>query len=125
MKTILIITALLGALGVALGAFGAHGLEGKIQPEQISTWETAVKYQLIHVLVILILLLGKRGETMVTPAIFFMIGILLFSGSLYLLSTNTYLGIESWKSILGPITPLGGLSFIIGWLVVAYKFLQW
>ena len=125
MKTILITTAFLGAIGVALGAFGAHGLEGKLQPNQLSTWETAVKYQLIHVVVILLLLLSNQSQTMIGPAAFFLAGIILFSGSLYLLSSSSIIGIDSWKSVLGPVTPIGGLCFIIGWLFLAYRFTQW
>lgn len=124
-KTILIATALLGALGVALGAFGAHGLEGKLTENQLSVWDTAVKYQMIHTLVILILLLlPVKNIHYTTPALFFLIGIFLFSGSLYLLSVKNVLGIESFAKILGPITPIGGLCLLIGWVILAFKFLK-
>lgn len=122
MKTILVLTALLGALGVALGAFGAHGLEGKLTESQLAVWDTAVKYQMIHVLIILfILLVPIKNEMFQTSALFFFIGILLFSGSLYLLSVKNLLGIESFAKFLGPITPIGGLCFIIGWVILAVR----
>lgn len=122
MKTILILSALLGAVGVALGAFGAHGLEGKLTESQLAVWDTAVKYQMIHVLIILlILLVPVKNAAFNTPALFFFIGILFFSGSLYLLSAKTLLGIESLAKFLGPITPIGGLCFIIGWVMLAIR----
>lgn len=123
MKFLLVATALLGAVGVALGAFGAHGLEGKITEAQVAVWNTAVKYQMIHVLVLLVILLHSPKE-MKLPAIFFLVGILLFSGSLYLLSTRDLLHLGGLAKVLGPITPLGGLSLIIGWVMLAIQFLK-
>ena len=124
MKMILITTALLGALAVALGAFGAHGLEGKITEAQIAVWNTAVKYQIVHVLAILVLMLNQKQLNFTTPSIFFLVGIILFSGSLYLLSAKGLLGIDSFARILGPITPIGGLCFIIGWVFLAFQFFK-
>lgn len=122
MKIILILAALLGAFGVALGAFGAHGLEGKLSDSQLAVWDTAVKYQMIHVLAILIVLFAPVKQiNLNAPALFFLIGIFLFSGSLYLLSAKNLLGIEQFAKILGPITPIGGLCFIIGWVLLAIK----
>mgnify|MGYP006296499497 CR=1 FL=1 len=112
------IACLLGALAVILGAFGAHGLEGKISPEQIRSYETGVRYHFIHTLALLLTALfynqlnprwaGLAGA-------FFLAGVLLFSASIYLLSTRSLLGIENW-TWLGPITPLGGVAFILGWI---------
>lgn len=108
-------------LAVLLGAFGAHGLRSKISPDQLESFETGVKYQFIHALALLIL--GLLTERL--PAggarwayYLFTIGIILFSGSIYLLSTRDLLGIASWKSFLGPITPIGGLCLICGWIAL-------
>lgn len=124
MKTILILTALLGALGVGLGAFGAHGLEGELSESQLQNWDTAVKYQLIHVVVVLVILLQPKPSGFLLPAIFFVIGILLFSGSLYLLSLKDIFQLESLTKFIWPITPLGGLCYIIGWILLAINFLK-
>lgn len=113
-KKILIITALLGSLAVALGAFGAHGLKD-ILGDQIKNWETAVKYQIFHVLAIFVVqnlsLLSDKFKTAI--GILFVVGILFFSGSLYTISTGLIAAKYIWF-----VTPLGGLSFIAGWLVL-------
>ncbi|NVJ87681.1 MAG: DUF423 domain-containing protein [Algoriphagus sp.] len=113
-KQIIQLAAIFGALAVAIGAFGAHGLEATlIKNGRVDTFETAVKYHFYHALGIFligILALQKpdwRGLSF--SAINMMIGILIFSGSLYILSI---FGI-TW---LGAITPIGGVAFIIGWL---------
>lgn len=124
MKTLLFIAAILGAIGIAFGAFGAHGLESKISESQIQVWDTAVKYQMIHVILIIALLISPKSNHYIVPCILFLIGILFFSGSLYLLSLKDLLNLGSFSKILGPITPLGGLSFIIGWILLAIKFLK-
>jgi len=115
------ITAILGFLAVVLGAFGAHALKSKIGLEQLKVFETGVKYQMYHVLVLLFVnsYTGFSNKIKNKISFFFFIGILFFSGSLYLLST----GVIPAK-IIGPITPLGGLFFIIGWLTLAYQFLK-
>ncbi len=113
-KKILITTALLGGLAVALGAFGAHGLKD-ILGDQIKNWETAVKYQMFHVLAIFVVqnfsLLSDKSKN--TISIAFLTGILFFSGSLYIISTGAIAAKYIWF-----VTPLGGLSFIAGWLVL-------
>lgn len=112
-------TAILGFLAIVLGAFGAHALKAKIGLEQLKVFETGVRYQMYHVLVLLFVnsYSGFTNKIKNKISLFFFIGIFLFSGSLYLLST----GIVSGK-IIGPITPLGGLFFIIGWLYLAFQF---
>lgn len=99
-----------GFLGVALGAFGAHGLKDVLSPELLEVFRTGVFYQLIHTAAILTI--GLTGITkFYKAALFFSIGIILFSFSLYLYTTT---GIKQ----LAMITPFGGVSFLIGWLLV-------
>lgn len=118
--------ATLGLLAVAIGAFGAHGLEGKITEAQKSAYETGVQYHFYHTFAIFIaawLATHFQNRLFKKAGWFFVAGILGFSGSLYLLSTRTLLGIESW-SFLGPMTPIGGLLFIIGWGMLAFGILR-
>lgn len=106
-----------------LGAFGAHALKSKITSDQLQVFETGVRYQFYHSLALLVVgLISLKFEHggIRMAAWLFMAGIVLFSGSLYLLSNREWLGIEGWKSILGPVTPLGGLCFIAGWISLAW-----
>ncbi|HFC00868.1 MAG TPA: DUF423 domain-containing protein [Phaeodactylibacter sp.] len=121
-KHLFFIGALFGLLAVAIGAFGAHGLTDKITPHRIATFKTGVNYQFYHTFAIFIavgLATYFKKKIFLRAAWFFVMGILFFSGSLYLLATQTYLGIESFAKIIGPITPIGGLLFIIGWGLLA------
>jgi uncharacterized membrane protein YgdD (TMEM256/DUF423 family) len=105
------ISAIVGFLGVALGAFGAHALKAHLTALNMAdVWEKAVFYHLIHAVVML--LLAGRPVFARLPWCFFLVGIILFSGSLYLLA---YTGIR-W---LGYFTPLGGISLLAGWLCMA------
>ena len=116
--------ALLALLAVALGAFGAHGLKAILSAEQLHTFEIGVRYQFYHSLglfLVGLLFFQKTSRWLRYAGNAFIGGILLFSGSLYLLACNSVLGIESWKW-LGPITPLGGLLFILGWLFIFIAF---
>jgi uncharacterized membrane protein YgdD (TMEM256/DUF423 family) len=107
------ISTIVGFLGVALGAFGAHLLKAHLQALQMTdVWEKAVFYHLIHAVVLL--MLASRPVFPRLPWSFFLVGIVLFSGSLYLLA---YTGIR-W---LGAITPLGGLSLLVGWAILAIR----
>jgi uncharacterized membrane protein YgdD (TMEM256/DUF423 family) len=99
-----------GALAVMTGAFGAHGLEGRVTPERLVTWETAARYQLAHALA-LGLVAAHPGAPKVA-GLLFTVGIVVFSGSLYLLVLLD-------KGWLGAITPLGGLCMIAGWIALA------
>lgn len=113
LKIAMVFAAASGATGVALGAFGAHGLKGSIEPRLLETFQTGVHYQLVHSLalfftVLLTMQLG-RSTTLDVSVVSFMAGILLFSGSLYGLALTEI----RW---FGPITPLGGLCFIAGWV---------
>ncbi|HLU65926.1 MAG TPA: DUF423 domain-containing protein [Kofleriaceae bacterium] len=110
----LVISAVCGASAVALGAFGAHALKERLEPAALQTWNTAVLYHLVHALALLALALYARatGRGVAVPAGLLLAGTALFSGSLYLLAT------AGWRW-LGPITPLGGLCFIAGWIALA------
>ena len=113
---IVAIAGLLMTLAIGLGAFGAHALEDILSSDRLQTWETAVQYQAWNSLgIILIVLIAKNFSIDVKPVtILLLIGILIFSGSLYILClTDT-----SW---LGAITPIGGVLFILGWSLFAWK----
>lgn len=118
-KLIIVIAAILLALAVAAGAFGAHALKNVLTAERMETWQTAVQYHAWHALgLILIAVIGVQFEVIITwPASLILAGIVIFSGSLYMLCLT---GI-GW---LGAITPIGGVSFIAGWLWVAVAFLR-
>lgn len=120
-KIFLISGALLGGLAVILGAFGAHALKAKLSPESLQIFETGVRYQFYHALALLLVALlsdKMNSSSMNFTGYFFIAGVILFSGSIYLLATREILGIDSWKSFLGPITPLGGLCFVVGWILL-------
>jgi uncharacterized membrane protein YgdD (TMEM256/DUF423 family) len=112
----LLIGAVAGFLGVALGAFAAHGLRGRISPEMLQVFETGVRYHLYHALALVATaaLMGRAdGSRLLQIAGWsFTAGIVLFSGSLYALSFTGLSG-------LGAITPLGGLAFLVGWACLA------
>jgi uncharacterized membrane protein YgdD (TMEM256/DUF423 family) len=113
---ILRIGAVLGFLGVALGAFGAHALRERLSPAALQIWNTAVLYHLLHALVLLSVGFYARaaGAELKTPAGFFLAGLLIFSGSLYALALT---GIKP----LGAVTPVGGLCLLVGWALLAFK----
>ena len=117
-KSILSSAALLGALAVALGAFGAHGLKQIVPPETVATFETGVRYHFFHVFALLATGLLSMHYPVVQlrrAAQCFLVGILLFSGSLYLL---TFLKATASVGLggIGLVTPIGGLFLIAGWL---------
>ena len=117
-KILLAVTGCSGFLAVGLGAFAAHGLRGRLEENLLHAFETGVAYHLSHTLAlfgcsILMLFWGERTGLQVA-SIAFLAGIVLFSGSLYLLALT---GMK-W---LGPVTPLGGLCFLAGWLALAWS----
>ncbi len=116
-KRIILTAAFFGMIAVVLGAFGAHGLSGKISEQSLDNWHTAVNYQFYHTLALLFLSTFSRAKNILINLSYvaFTIGICLFSGSLYLLSTKELLNLGNAVHILGPITPLGGFAFILGW----------
>ena len=118
-KRFLIIGSLVMILSVGLGAFAAHGLKPLLDAYQIDIFETGVRYQFYHGLGLLLLVfLAEKISLKKINRIgwLFTIGILFFSGSLYLLATKDLLGINAF--FLGPITPLGGTLFIVGWTIL-------
>lgn len=111
-KLFLMAGSLFCMLSVVLGAFAAHGLKSRVSEYAIGVFKTAAEYQMVHGLALIaVAILIKWGLNLTAAGWFFIAGTLLFSGSLYLLA------ITGWKW-LGPITPLGGLCFIVGWLVI-------
>lgn len=126
-KTLYIILFTLGASAVMIGAFGAHGLENKIPVESLQNYKTAVYYQFTHVIVGLISLILYQQNNIKWfryASLMFILGILLFSGSLYLLTTRSITGIGI-TGLLGPMTPIGGLLFILGWIFNIIGILKW
>ncbi|MDB5286596.1 MAG: hypothetical protein JWR05_1545 [Mucilaginibacter sp.] len=120
-KQIIITASLFGALAVIAGAFGAHALRALLSPKQLEVWQTAVQYQFYHVFALLFLSTFSRfkNKLIVGTYYLFTVGIIFFSGSLYLLSCRDLLGMPG-LAVLGPITPIGGLLFIIGWVMLAF-----
>lgn len=121
----LLISAFSGLLSVVLGAFGAHGLKKIVTADMLTTYQTGVQYQLIHTLALLglaILLLILNADLAVVKKLklsanLMIIGIVLFSGSLY---TMTFMSVAGgFPAWLGPITPIGGLAFIMAWACLA------
>ena len=115
-KTFLLLGSLAAFLAVALGAFGAHGLRGRLAPDMLAVFQTGVQYPMYHALA-LILVAGIMGHLsgwlIQTAGWCFVAGIVLFSGSLYLLAVT---GVTT----LGAITPIGGLLFLAGWACLAF-----
>jgi uncharacterized membrane protein YgdD (TMEM256/DUF423 family) len=107
----LAVAALLGAAGVAFGAGGAHALRSTIVPEYLATFETGVRYHLLHSVALLALALGGEGRPIALPAALFTTGVVLFSGSLYALALGA-------PTRLGIVTPFGGVALLLGWLAL-------
>jgi uncharacterized membrane protein YgdD (TMEM256/DUF423 family) len=113
-RKILITASLFGAIAVVLGAFGAHGLKNLISADALTIWAKGVEYQFYHTFVLLFLSQLPDSKLTRLAHVFFSFGILFFSGSLYLLATRAITEI-SFANYIGPVTPIGGLLFIIGW----------
>ncbi len=121
----------LGAIGIAFGALGAHTLKNKIAtglitPDQVNGFDTGVKYHMYHVLAMLaIVVLSQTYMHKYLKWAFnlFLWGIILFSGSLYILCTRNLFGAEGLR-LLGPITPIGGILFVSGWLCLAFSVIK-
>ena len=127
-KVLLVLAGLSGIVSVLLGAMGAHWLKEKLNYWEMHSFETGVKYQMYHTLALIavVILLDRfPTRTLECSGYSFVVGIITFSGSLYLLSLKSLLHIDK-LSILGPITPIGGVAFILGWLLLVITiFLNW
>jgi uncharacterized membrane protein YgdD (TMEM256/DUF423 family) len=115
-KTFLLLGAVAAFLAVVLGAFGAHALRGRLSPEMLAVFQTGVQYHMYHALALILVsaIMGRMSGWLIQTAGWcFVAGIVLFSGSLYLLAAT---GV----TILGAITPIGGLAFLVGWACLAF-----
>jgi uncharacterized membrane protein YgdD (TMEM256/DUF423 family) len=120
MKIFLLLGAVFGCLGVVLGAFGAHGLKPRLAPEMLTVFEVGVRYQLYHALALLVVgwFSGQHEQLFISlSGWFFTLGIIIFSGSLYILSLT---GMKSW----GGIAPIGALFLILGWVALIGSFMR-
>jgi uncharacterized membrane protein YgdD (TMEM256/DUF423 family) len=116
-KNFLLVAAVLGFLGVAFGAFGAHGLRGRLSPDMLAVFEIGVRYQMYHVFALLAVAVAiahfGRTRLLVIAGWSFIAGMLIFSGSLYALAlTGT--------GMFGAITPIGGVGLLLGWACLAF-----
>jgi uncharacterized membrane protein YgdD (TMEM256/DUF423 family) len=114
-----------GSVAVTFGALGAHTLERVVSEKQLEVWKTATQYQVIHTLLLLAMLVFSTLRSDVkfkVSSIVILLGILFFSGSLYLLSCRDLLFLpKAFVKVLGPITPVGGLLLLSGWLIMAFE----
>lgn len=119
-KNIVAIAAILGAVTIAIGAFGAHGLKELVSAKALTTFETGVRYQMYHVFALLIIGFANGIPPVTQKWVFrfFILGIIFFSGSIYLLSLDSLITFNA--KTIGFMTPIGGLFFIIGWLRLGY-----
>ena len=123
-KRILLVATFLGITAIILGAFGAHALKKVLSVEQLTTFEVGVRYQMYHALFLLFVgtfaFLGEKERSI----IFYLtiVGVLFFSGSIYLLATNTITNLKT--KFLGPVTPIGGLFLVSAWVYLFYAVLS-
>lgn len=120
-KLLINIVAITGAVAVLLGAYGAHGLKSVVSPEDVAIFKTGVTYHFYHLLAMLgmVILYEMTGDRRYRRSLYlFLVGIFLFSGSLYGLALREVVSVPT--GILGPITPLGGLLFMTGWLSLIF-----
>lgn len=120
MKNRVLIVSILGAAGVAIGAIGAHALRPQLTEVSFNSFETGVRYHFFHTLLLAAIALADRKEVLRWSFNLVALGTVCFSMSIYLLSTRVVHGFEGVK-LLGPITPLGGLILIAGWLALAFE----
>lgn len=122
-KKIILIAAIMGAVAIVLGAFGAHALKKVLSESQLNTFEVGVRYQMYHALFLMLIanlnFLVLKDKTVIMYLV--IIGVLLFSGSLYLLSTSAIIKLKT--AFLGPLTPIGGLFLIASWIYLFYAIL--
>jgi uncharacterized membrane protein YgdD (TMEM256/DUF423 family) len=117
-KRIIVTAAVFGALAVVAGAFGAHALNGILKPADLDIWHTAVQYQFYHTFALIGLSTVTRLRTRLIGHVYFLftVGVILFSGSLYLLACRNVIGWSWIQMVMGPVTPIGGVLFIGGWI---------
>jgi uncharacterized membrane protein YgdD (TMEM256/DUF423 family) len=120
-KKIITTASILGALAIILGAFGAHALKKVLSPEQLITFETGVKYQMYHALFLLLIpsITSLSDKAKKSILILVQLGVLLFSGSIYLLATNDLTAFNF--KVIGFVTPIGGGLLIAAWCVLIYQ----
>lgn len=125
-KEFLLVGVLFMASGIMFGAFGAHSLKSSLTPESLESFKTGVQYQLLHGVALLVLSVISRHDQRIDrlSGRLIWVGTLLFSGSIYLLSTKNLLGLDGIAKILGPVTPVGGSLMILGWLIFLYRILR-
>ena len=123
-KKIISTGAILGMIAIILGAFGAHALKKVLSMEELSTFETGVRYQMYHALFLIFIgiinELSQKAKKIIYNLVVF--GVLLFSGSIYLLATNTLTSFDF--KVIGFITPIGGLLLILAWVVLLFHTLM-
>lgn len=115
--------ATLGCIAVIFGALGAHALKEVLLPEQLLSFEIGVRYQMYHALAIIVLAVvvkNKSSKLLVTAVNLFFWGVILFSGSIYLLTLKTILAADFLKFV-GPITPIGGIILVFGWILLIWE----
>ncbi len=125
-KSFLITAALLGAVSVILGAFGSHALKNRIPSDALEIFETAIRYQFYHVFALLAVGFLSQyipGNFITWSGRLFIAGIILFCGSLYLLTYFKAIGNQQMNWV-GAVTPFGGLCFIAGWILIAVSFIK-
>lgn len=120
-KRIILTASFFGVVAVLLGAFGAHGLKALIDSSSMEIWQKGVDYQFYHTFALLYLsTFARYRNKLINIAYFcFTFGIILFSGSLYLLATRSILHLD-FINLIGPLTPIGGLLFVLGWIMLFF-----
>jgi uncharacterized membrane protein YgdD (TMEM256/DUF423 family) len=123
-KKIILTAALLGIISIVLGAFGAHALKKLIDVSALATFETGVRYQMYHALFLLFLATSAKIQEKTKKLILYFVifGVVFFSGSIYLLATNTMTSFDF--KVIGFITPIGGMLLIIAWTVLFFNVLK-
>ena len=125
-KTLILIASVLGLIAVIMGAFGAHILKAKLSPESMAAYKTAVDYQFVHMLAIFavaFLYRVYRIKGLFIIGLYFLVGIILFSGSIYILAMKDLIGIDSFGAF-GLITPLGGLVLVVAWASIFFTIIK-
>lgn len=123
-KKLLITGSILGLLAVILGAFGAHGLKESLTTEALNSFETGVRYQMYHAFLLLLAGASFKLSEKALKTLFYLVlgGIILFSGSIYLLTTKSVTGIDI--SAIAWVTPIGGALLIAGWAMLLFNFIK-